>query len=101
MHDPTARTTANTEPILIRRTLPEDRRAKPIAGSSNTASHGPPYPRANGHVRLSIPASGVCTVNVNEVIVPPGGKLDGFSETVAPSGAPCTPSVIGLAIGAP
>jgi hypothetical protein len=56
---------------------------------------------ANGCGRLSNAASGVWIVNVKLVTVPPGGKTDGLSEAVAPSGVPCTASVIGLDIAAP
>jgi hypothetical protein len=38
---------------------------------------------------------------VKVVTVPPGGRYDGLNEVVAPSGVPCTASVIGLANAEP
>jgi hypothetical protein len=35
------------------------------------------------------------------VTAPPGGRLEGFSDAVAPSGTPCTASRIGLASAVP
>ena len=78
------------------------RRTNPIPGSSriaNTPESGCRCP--NGHERSSIPATGVRIVSVKLDTAPSGGRYCGFSDAVAPTGVPCTASVIGLAIAVP
>lgn len=72
----------------------------PTNGRIKSASTVGP-PSDPGRERLSSLASGVWMVNVKLVTDPPGGSNAGLNDAVAPTGTPCTASVIGLDIAAP
>ena len=73
-----------------------------MVGSSRIASRPEPGTSGKpGRGHFSILASGVWMVSVKLVTAPPGGRLDGLSDAVAPNGTPCTASAIGLDRAAP